>query len=78
MKTIIQNFINSDQKELALDYAIPDTVLNILEEFGYIFDDDMNTNGWDHDFWLKTNNSEDKTIVFTGSWYYGKYRLIKE
>jgi hypothetical protein len=37
----------------------------------------MNTNGWQVDFWLKCTNVENKIIAFTGSWYYGNYKLIK-
>lgn len=77
-KITIENFIKSEETELLLGYTSPKEILDILKSLGYIFDNDMNTNGWQVDFWLKCTNAENKIIAFTGSWYYGNYKLVKE
>lgn len=76
MEEKIIAFLNSTETTLTLGYVIPDKVEKILTDNGAEYEE-IETNGWQHDFWSNFNYNGNK-IVFSGSWYYGDYALTKE
>ena len=45
-----------------------------LKNFGFIMDEEWDTNGWEIDFWIEFN-SDSAQIKLSGSWYSGNYKL---
>ena len=60
-------------KSIDLNGCVPSEVHELVESFGYTCDigDNLNTNGWDHDFWMYFLKDGEKKFCFSGSWYYG-------
>lgn len=70
--------------KLLPDYAsfggIPfETFKKVLEELGFVMEDDWDSNGWKHDTWVKFINC-DKDIIYevTSSWYDSLVTLTKK
>jgi hypothetical protein len=77
MKEKIIDFLSNEFPILEFDMCPVDTIKDVLILEGYTMEDDWDTNGWDHDFWIKFEHPEKPTIQFAGSWYYGNYNLFK-
>lgn len=83
---LLQGHLNkllSDETYTKIDlgYVQPSKIKELLEELPEEICelhawDDFETNGWDVDFWFyfKYNGVN---LMFTGSWYYGNYSIIK-
>ena len=74
----IEKFLNSNEENLSLPYTEPYKIVEILKELGFTNFSEIDTNGWDHDFWMINIQRGDVTLTFSGSWYYGRYNLCKE
>ena len=74
---IFQEFKDSDKQQCKLPFVPMDyfdeyfTKMNCTE-----FLDELDTNGWDHDFWIYFT-IKDQRYSLQGSWYYGNYTLEK-
>jgi len=55
----------------------PHKVEEYLDALGWESNEDLESNGWDHDFWV-TYTKGDYKLMFTGSWYYRKNTLVLE
>lgn len=77
MKEKIEQFLASDETTLEIGYQIPSLIIGILDDMGFEGTDDVDSNGWDHDFWYGNITKDDIKLSFSGSWYYGKYILDK-
>lgn len=78
MKEKIEEFIKSDKVELKLDLLPIDKYNKILSDLGWNRDD-VDTNGWQVDFWVsfEKEDVEDFTLDLSGSLFYGDYCLSK-
>jgi hypothetical protein len=78
MKDIIKNEILSvitlKEEHVQLPLIIPSELIDYLKEKGYSYD--VETNGFQHDFWITFNKNE-KKFEFVGSWFYGDYAFRK-
>jgi hypothetical protein len=55
-----------------------DNIVSTMIELGFEVDEDeIDTNGWQMDFWLYCFKDGIKYLI-DGSWYYGQYRFSKE
>lgn len=70
----LQEFLNGGLDSISIPMMPVGEVANILSENGWEMQEDWETNGWDHDFWIYFEK-DDKKIMFFGSWYYGNYKL---
>ncbi|AJT60962.1 hypothetical protein [Vibrio phage XZ1] len=52
----------------------PFDVVNYLQEIGYEAHD-LETNGWQVDFWQDFTKDGCKKLTFAGSWYFGQSTL---
>lgn len=77
MKEIIKQFLVSEDTLLKIGYQPPSLIIDILEDMGFEGTDDVDSNGWDHDFWFSNITKDDVKLSFCGSWYYGNYTLEK-
>ena len=62
-----------------LDLICPADLEKLLQEIdsNIEFDgDDIETNGWGVDFWISFEY-KDIGLCFSGSWYYGNYKIMK-
>ena len=81
--TNISKFIdespNSEEGvEYELEFMMPaHLVISTIESLGYK-QEDWETNGWDHDFWIYYIHKKEGTrLCFSGSWYLGSYKIFK-
>ena len=70
--------VDSSYTKIDLDYICPNDLEKILLEIdeNISFEDSIETNGWDVDFWISFEYKE-KGFCFSGSWYYGGYKIMK-
>jgi hypothetical protein len=74
----LKEFLEGDGTELPLVMQPIDDIKNALEKYGWEMEwDDMDTNGWEHDFWIPFTKDEE-TITLGGSWYHGGYTLSRD
>lgn len=74
----LKEFLESDQKEFKIPMMPVSDVEDMLKKYGWEMEwDDLETNGWEHDFWIPFIKDDD-TITFGGSWFSGGYTLTKE
>ncbi len=76
-RQIIEEFLNSSNKELKLSMIPIDDVDNIMSELNFLDCGDFETNGWQCDFWKSYTNNK-YIISFRGSLYYGNFILEKQ
>ena len=65
--------------KIELEYICPSDLEKLLQQLdpNIEFDgDDIETNGWDVDFWISFEYKE-TSFCFSGSWYYGNYKIMK-
>lgn len=78
---LLQEFIgkcdNSQEETLELSNTKlnPATTKQLLEELGFIESDDMETNGWQMDFWITMNHDEHRAICISGCGFTSKLLL---
>lgn len=76
MEEIIEQFLAGNEKSVKLPMAPIDQVIDILERFGYQQDGEIDTNGWQVDFWMKFDSELGK-LQFSGSLWYGQFVLAR-
>ena len=73
MKELVQKVIIGELSSVKLPYLEMNKIIETLEEIGLNINiEDMDTNGWDVDFWIKCY-FDSKIFMFSGSWWYGDY-----
>ena len=74
----LDEIIQGNKHTIKLDYFVPNKLDNLLKEIGSSINlaNDLETNGWDYDFWLPFKY-EGTNFTFAGSWYYGDYSIYK-
>lgn len=78
IKSKIEKFVNSEDKEVELTYYPIIKYENLFKALGFSWDNnDWDTNGWEIDFWQDVF-LEGKKFIFTGSFWYGDFKLVKE
>ena len=76
LKVEILNVLCGRSDILKVDSLHPSFVIDFLKEIGIDIDlgDDMDTNGWQWDYWIKFRYNE-KPYILSGSGYYGNLEL---
>ncbi len=75
VEDLISEVISGKTNSVNLPYCTPTLVDEHLK--GLDFErQDIETNGWDHDFWIPYIKGEE-TFEFSGSWFYGNYQFYK-
>lgn len=69
-------FIDSEESVLEYDCVSFGIVESILEELGFTWDNELDTNGWEVDYWA-TFKKDDITLSVSGSMYYGHLSITK-
>jgi hypothetical protein len=77
IRKAIENFINGYKGVHIIDLACPNTFEQVCDENGWIFEMDLDYNGWQVDWWAKII-ANDITINVSGSMYYGDVKLEYE
>lgn len=72
----IVNFLSSNNEDLNISMCPIRKIDNIMKSLDFKDKEDYETNGWQCDFW-KTYVKEDLEIEFSGSLYYGEFKLRK-
>jgi hypothetical protein len=74
----LDGIIQGNKHIIKLDYFAPDKLDKLLKEIdsSINFADDLETSGWDDDFWLPLKYRDTK-FTFAGSWYYGDYSIYR-
>ena len=69
---------DSSYNRIDLEYICPADLEKLLQEIdsNIEFDDNIETNGWDVDFWISFEYRY-VGFCFSGSWYYGDYKIMK-
>ncbi len=70
------NSITQTNSQQALEYTPMCFLVENIKELvpSFEFGSSVETNGWDHDFWLYFTYNNVK-FCLSGSWYYGNYKL---
>lgn len=78
IKDQIRAFLDSEENSIALPGAFPNDVITFMEseEIDAIYNDDLETNGWQWDFWCTLNIGEEK-FTLDGNGFYGGMRLSR-
>jgi hypothetical protein len=63
-------------EEWSHDNISPSVIVEYFESLGFE-KDDMDSNGWDYDFWIYMHKGDEK-ITITGSGYYGNIEVNRE
>ena len=75
----LDEIVDGNKQDIKLDYFVPNKLDKLLKEIDSSINltENLETNGWDHDFWL-TFEYRDINFTFAGSWYYGNYAIYKD
>ena len=79
LKEHLDKLLSGDYVCIELGYIAPDSLeeqLKTIEGVNLKKWGDFDTNGWAVDFWF-TFSYNDIELIFSGSWYYGHYRISK-
>jgi hypothetical protein len=69
-----KKLINKEVDIVKVDYLCPSLAISILESLGADVSDDMDTNGWQYDYWIKFTYNGNKYCI-SGGGYYGTLEL---
>ena len=69
-------FMDSEETDLEYDCLSFGIVQKILKELGFIWTEDITTNGWEVDYWTEYKK-DDVTLFISGSMYYGNLSITK-
>ena len=69
-------FVDSEEKYLEYDCLSFGIVQEILKELGFIWVEELITNGWEVDYWTEFEK-DDIILSVSGSMYYGYLRITK-
>ena len=69
-------FMDSEESALEYDCLSFDILEQVLEELGFIWDNELETNGWEVDYWAKFKKDE-IVLSISGSMYYGDLTITK-
>jgi hypothetical protein len=72
----LDEIVQGNKHIIKLGYFVPSELDKLLKEIDRNIDlsADLETNGWDYDFWL-TFKYQGTDFTFAGSWYYGDYSI---
>ncbi|WOL25048.1 hypothetical protein [Vibrio phage PG216] len=78
IKEVIDGAIEKIESQSTQSFSVqeftPCDVVNYLQEIGYEAHE-LETNGWQVDFWQDFSKDGCKTLTFSGSWYFGQATL---
>lgn len=78
IQAVINDAVDKIEAGSTSSYSVqeftPCDVVNYMQELGYEAQD-LETNGWQVDFWQDFTKENCKTICFAGSWYFGNATL---
>lgn len=80
VEELIRSVIDGDVDTVDLSLMVaPSTAFDIIENvLGLEQTSDLDTNGWQWDFWQHYEDSEGKKFVLSGSGYYGELEFKKD
>lgn len=74
----LQDFFNNDIKKMSLPMIPIKDIENILESEFSFGKSELDTNGWQVDFWNYMYSEKNGKICISGSLYYGDFQISKE
>ncbi len=74
MEEIINSIVNGHEYKVDLKGYSPDLVVRHLQLLGYE-KGELETNGWQVDFWVSFTKDDYTTLELSGDWYYGNQTL---
>lgn len=76
LKILVDEFLkDNNQTVLKIEMMPIDDIEDVLKTFNFEMDSDIDSNGWQLDFWIKFNGKVN--LLLSGSWYYGNYNFKK-
>lgn len=69
--------INGELEESEFEFLYAGDIAKYLEEKYGLRHHEMDTNGWDYDFWITYIINEEKYVI-SGSGYYGNLKFYKD
>lgn len=67
---------NNNTIDISEEGIPPCDLVEAARSSGFKDFEDLETNGWDHDFWFTMDNPELKgTLKVSGGWYYGSFNI---
>lgn len=76
IKKELKKLFNNDIKSVKIQCLCPSKIINILQNLGADVSDEIETNGWQYDYWIKVKY-KDKKYCISGSGYYGSVEIAK-
>lgn len=77
IRKAIESFVNGYKGVHLIDLACPNAFEQVCDENGWMFEMDLDYNGWQVDWWAKII-ANDIIINVSGSMYYGDVKLEYE
>lgn len=76
----LKEFLYNDATELKIDMVPLDSIVTDMNILGFPPENyEFETNGWESDFWLDyTKNNYPYKVTFSGSLFYGNFKVSKE
>lgn len=74
MEELIDSIVYGHEYKVDLKGLAPNLAVEYLETLGYE-KGEMETNGWQVDFWVSFTKDGATTLEFSGDWYYGTQSL---
>ncbi len=65
----IDSVVKGEKNSVKILYVRPNDVIEYLESLGHNIDKDIDTNGWQWDYWI-TFDVEGNTYILSGDGYY--------
>lgn len=77
LKDEVMKVLSGEKDSLKLALIPPNLIFSVIEEInGCELEDNMDTNGWQVDYW-KNFTYKDKKYCISGSMYYGKVSIYE-
>ena len=77
IKEELTKLFNSEVESIDIDCLCPSKAIDILESLGADVSEELNTNGWQYDYWIKFTHKS-KRYYISGSGYYGNVMIAEE
>lgn len=72
----LSKLLNKEIEYIELPLVAPNDIVEFLKEKYDYKQEYIDSNGWDHDFWITFIKKDSVKLCLSGSWYYGNEMIL--